>query len=228
MNVSFLQHSLHYLQVAKRLYCARHHTKSQMLHTKNGLDKQVRFAHRDYHFSRGPSTGKNRKKWRGRGRENNDSLKKKRVPATDVSTHGKMQWLTISFASQLTSGTGIFSSFLKESVVNWGKGHLASHNCKSYKALPNTNAFLWAIHRFSQVHDSWIGLPSPLISHKSSCNTKMNREWTSSYTKFTIALLHPKNSAWWLCLFLGWKINNWRACLMEASKLHLLPNHSPE
>lgn len=117
---------------------------------------------------------------------------KKRVPATDVSTHGKMQWLTISFASQLTSGTGIFSSFLKESVVNWGKGHLASHNCKSYKALPNTNAFLWAIHRFSQVHDSWIGLPSPLISHKSSCNTKMNREWTSSYTKFTIALLHPK------------------------------------
>lgn len=87
MNVSFLWHSLHYLQVAKRLYCARHHTKSQMLHTKNSLDKQVWFAHRDYHFSKGPSTGKTRKKWRGRGQENNDSLKKKKRFWPQMSQH---------------------------------------------------------------------------------------------------------------------------------------------
>lgn len=91
----------------------------------------------------------------GKGdRKTMTACKKKIDPATDVSTHGKMQWLTISFSSQLTSGIGSSSSFLKKSVVKWGKGYLASHNCKGYKALPNTNVLLCAIHRFSQVHDS--------------------------------------------------------------------------
>lgn len=156
MNVSFLWHSLHYLQGAKRLYCAKHHTKSQMLHTKNGLDKQVETIT----FPRGLQQAKTGKSG-GEGTGKRRQPEKKRVPATDVSTHGKMQGLTISFPSQLTSDTRSFFSFLKESLVNWGKGHLASHYSKSYKVLPNTNTFLCAIHRFSQVHDSWIGLPSP-------------------------------------------------------------------
>lgn len=106
----------------------------------------------------------------------------KRVPATDVLACRKMQWLTISFPIQLTPGIGSFSSLLKELIAIHGRGSLARHKCKGYRALPSATIFLCTAHTFSQARQ--IRLHSPLISYKSSWKTQVRWDLTSPYMKF--------------------------------------------
>lgn len=91
----------------------------------------------------------NQERVEGKRTGNSNSLKKKREVEKKKNKRGlqpqmsqhiwKTQWLTVSFPSQVTSGTGSFSSFLEESIVNWVKEHSASQNCKNYKVLPDIN-----------------------------------------------------------------------------------------
>lgn len=104
--------------------------------------------------------------WEG-DRKTIDSLKKG-VPAADVSACGKMQQLTINFPTQLASGTGSSSPLPKKSAVNWGKGRLAGHNCRSYKALPNAHTSLSTTHTFGQTWlvDNTAYAPKALARHR--------------------------------------------------------------
>lgn len=103
MNVSFLWHSLHYLQVAKRLYCAKHYTRSQTLHTTN--IQQVCFAHRDSCFSRVLSQRKPGKSGGEKDRQTVTVWKKKKEGGRE-RIKKKINKIKKEFQPQMSQHTG--------------------------------------------------------------------------------------------------------------------------
>lgn len=143
---------------------------------KNGLHKSVWSARRGYHLSRGPSREKNRKKWRGRGQENNWQPEKRGSGHRCLS-----MWEDAAADNQFPHPASIwhwklFLSSEKNQQSTGEKGAWPVTTAGVTKHYP-TLTHLWAQPTRLVKPGSWITLPTSQKLLQDTGEVRLNVTW---------------------------------------------------